>query len=376
MPKPTPTGPASMTGPRNVAPKAAEPARPNPDQDQAKPAAPAEPKGEDQTVEVTLHPVGWVGNVPIDQIEIGEIALREAQTEKAEFQQLLRSIEKEGIFQNLLVKHSEVTPGMYMLVDGLQRITCAQTLGHDQVNVKVVDADESKQHSLQIQANLHRVDTKPAQFGASIRRMMDLNTDLTVVDLAEELNVSPKYITDRINLKALVPEIAEQVDNGEITASAAFSLSKLPAEEQPQYVARAVSLPVEQFTQQVTSRVNEIKEAAKEGRKAKAEEFTPIPRRRSKAEFEDEFAKHVARAELVTPDMTAAEAFDLAIAWGLQMDPATVESEREKWEAEKKAREERDKARKQAQEKKKAEKAAAAENKASSAVAAATAAAE
>lgn len=387
MPKPTPTGPASMTGPRNVVAPAARAAQ---DQPVTPPSAataaaapePAKPKEDQKTVvanaenpyaDATVHPIGWLGYVPTDQIEIGEISLRDAQLDDPKYKQMLASIEKEGIFENLLVTPSETSPGMYLLVNGLQRITCAQTLGLEEVPVKVVPADEAKLHSLQIQSNLHRVDTKPSQFGASIRRMMELNTDLTVVDLADELNVSVKYINERIGLKTLLPEIAEQVDSGEITASAGFALSKLPPEEQPQYVARAVSLPIDQFTSQVSTRVKDIREATKEGRKLAAETFTPIPRRRSKTEIEEEHKKHKVRAELVTEDMTAVAAFDLAIAWTLQMDPASVETEREKWEAERKGREERAAARAANNEKKKKDAAAKEENAAAAAVAAATA---
>lgn len=328
-------------------------------------AAPAESKYD------RIENVGFVGYVPIDQIEVGDIALRPAQVESESFQGLKNSIAAEGIFQNLIVKHSDTTPNMYMLIDGLQRLTAAQMLGMSEVNVKVDRADEAKTHSIQIQANLHRVDTKPAQFGASIRRLMALRPDVTVIDLANELNVSPTYIYDRINLKNLVPEIADQVDAGEITAGAAIQLSKLPAEEQVNYVSRAVSLPINELVEQVGARVTEIKNATKEGRKTEPEKFTPIPRQRSKSDLEKEYNNHSARATFVTEGMSAPDAWDAAIAWALQLDPASVEVEREKWESDKKAREARAAAREAAREEKKGEKGSKMENAAAAAVAAA-----
>lgn len=369
-------GPGGMTAPKNVVP-ATDPAAPAPPQpiasNEAKapaaaPAAvPAGPPWPD------LQPVGWVGTIPTSEIEVGDIALRPAQVQSAEFKGLLASIEANGVFENLTVKHSDLTPNKYMLINGLQRLTICGMLGITEIHVKVLSADEAKQHVYQIQSNLHRVATKPAQFGASIRRMMEIDTDLTIVDIAGQLCTSVSYVSDRINLKSLLPEIAEQVDGGEITASAAIKLSKLPQDEQPNFVARAVSMPFEDFANQVETRATDLRAAKREARQAEPETFTATPRMRKKPELLLEAEKHLARAELVTGDMSGPAGFDLALAWVLQMDPASIEVEREKWEAEKKAREERAAARKEAQHLKKEAAASKAGGAVEAAVAAATA---
>lgn len=361
---PTPTGPASMTTPRNVVSAEAKAAQ--------APATPVEaPVAAEAPVIAELQPIGWYGEVELSQIEISDIALRPAQTESAEYQNLKASIDDIGMQQNITITPSATTPGKYTLVNGLQRTTIAMELGWDKIRVLVVDADEAKMHSHQIQSNLHFVKTNPAQFGASIRRMMELNPNLSVVDLATELNVSTGYIMDRINLKHLLPEIHKKVDEGEINASAAFKLAKLPAEEQTNFVARAVSMKIDEFTDQVEARLADINKAKREGRVAGEEKFEAQSSLRKKAEISDEAAKHIARAQLVTEGMSAPAAFDLAIAWVLQLDPASVEAQREAWDAAKKARDERAAARAKAQEDKKKEKGAKAEDAAAAAIASA-----
>ena len=314
-------------------------------------------------------PVGWIGKLAIDEITVGDIALRPAQMQDPDFINMQHSMADPeiGQLQNITVRHDPLDPAKYMLVDGLQRLTIAQQLKWDYIDAKVVSASDAKVHSLQIQGNLHRVTTKPAQFGASIRRMMELNSDLTVVDIAEDLHVSTTYVQERINLKNLLPEIAERVDNGEITASAAFKLAKLPKEEQPGFVARAVSLKLEEFADQVEARKSDLDKAKRQGRQAGEEVFQANPVLRKRSEIISEFEKHDARATLVTEGMSAQEAFDLAVAWSLQMDPASVEVKREQWQSE------RDAAKKRAADREKA-RADAKAAKASSAEAAAAAA--
>lgn len=365
-PNKQPTGPAGMTTPKNVVQKNDRDMASAKNTDAPPPLAPDNaPKG----VVAELHPVGWLGRVPIDQIEVGPIALRPAQVESDQFQFMKKSVEQEGINQNLTVWHDPEMPGKYRLIDGLQRFTIASMIGLDEVPILVKDADDAKAQSLQIQGNLHRVDTKPAQFGAAIIRLIGLNPEKTILDLAAELSVSPTYIQDRINVaKHLVPEIAKRVDEGELTASAAIQLAKLPSEEQVSYVGRAAALPITEFTELVSARKKELKEALNKGDQPEPT-FTPIPRLRSKADLVAEYEKHAARATFVTEGMTAPQAFDAAIAWAIQLDDASVDLEREKWENEQKAKAERKAAREQAQK----DKAAAAAPKQEDAAAAALA---
>lgn len=282
-----------------------------------------------------------VKNVPLINIEIGEIALRGAELENEQFKGLMESIKINGVLESIVVKPSPDSPGKYRLIDGLQRVTIMNLLGNDEIPATIIDADEAEVMKIQIQMNLHRVNTRPAAYGKQIRRWMALDTTLTVAQIAQELGVSIPWVTQRINLHTLLKEIADRVDAGEISATNAFALAKLPPDEQKNWVKRAITQAPDMFVEQCLARAKEIKDAAREGKKTEEEKFIPVRRLRSVSDVKNEMDLHTARALLVTHDMSGLDGFDMAITWVLNQDQPTLDIERQKWEADKKARDEK-----------------------------------
>ena len=279
--------------------------------------------------------------IPVADIEIGDIALRGAELENDQFKGLMQSIKMNGILQSIVVQPSPETPDKYRLIDGLQRVTIMNLLSRTEIPATIIEADETQVLKTQVHANLHRVNTKPAAYGRQIIRWMSLDPTLTTAQIAEELGVGIGWVTLRMNLHTLIQDIADRVDAGEIGASNAFALAKLPQNEQPEWVKRAIQQSSDIFVEACLARAKELKDAARAGRAAKAEVFTPVRRLRTVADIKGELDLHTIRAELVTQNMTAVDAFDAAIAWTLHQDPPTVAMEQEKWEADKKARDDK-----------------------------------
>ena len=294
--------------------------------------------------------------VKLEDIEIGDIALRGAELENDQFKGLMKSIEINGVLQSIVVQPSPDTPGKYRLIDGLQRVTIMHMLGKTTIPATIIDADEAQVMKVQVQTNLHRVNTKPAAYGKQLLRWMALDPTLTTVKMAEELGVSVQWITQRINLRKLRPEIAERVDSGEINASNAFALAKLPPEEQPDWVKRAMTQPSDTFVEACLARAKDIREQARAGKQKTEEVFSPVQRLRKIADIKLEFENGEAGATLVTQDMTAIDGFKAAIEWVLHQDAPTLQADREKWEADKAARDEKKRKREEEREAKKAAK--------------------
>jgi len=174
-------------------------------------------------------------------IDPGAVSLRGPELESDQFRGLKRSIEAVGILENIIVYSDPNQKGKYCLIDGLQRLTIAKELGLETIPCQVrSEVTPMQVLSLQLQANFHRVDTKPAAYGRQIRRFLMEDASLTVNDIANDLGVSAAWVTQRINLHTLTPEIADKVDNGDIKASKAFWLAKLPANEQATWVTDAI----------------------------------------------------------------------------------------------------------------------------------------
>jgi ParB/RepB/Spo0J family partition protein len=294
-------------------------------------------------------------NIPLSDIEIGEIALRGAALESEKFKGLMASIKTLGVTESIVVQPSPETPGKYRLIDGLQRVTISNLLGLTDIPAGIIDADEAQVMKVQIQMNIHRVDTKPAEYGKQIRRWLALDPSLYVAQIADELGMSITWVNQRINLQTLLPEIAELVDSGKICATNAFALAKLPPDEQKEWVKRAVAQSPDLFVDQCLARAKEIKDATLKGKKAGEEKFIPIPRLRGIGDVKTEFELKSARAQLVSQDMSGLDGWDAAIAWVLNQDMPTLTADREKWEADKKARDEKKAKREAEQAAKKAE---------------------
>lgn len=314
------------------------------------------------------EPKTQLASLPLESIEIGKSSLRPAQSGTDDFELLKRSIKNEGILVPILVRPSETAEGQFVLVDGLQRLSIAQDLGLEEVPVAIVEANEAKVLSLQIQTNLHKIATKPAEYGKQLKRMLVLDPTLSVTRLAADLNVSPQWIIARINLSKLLPEIQERVDGGEIPLTNALQLAKLPGDQQLNWVKRAAEQSPDVFVEACKARCEEIEADRRKGREVSEEIFKIIPRLRSKTDILDELDTHQARARLITADMNPVDSFDAAIQWVLRMDTETQSMEQQKWEAEKVAREERKKERAERRAAEKAAKAAEAENAAAEAL--------
>lgn len=279
--------------------------------------------------------------LPIDKIEVSKVALRSAQTETEAFQHLMASIEEYGIMNNLVVRESKTAEGMYTLIDGLQRYTIANILGLKELPVVILDADEQKALLLQVQGNIQEVSTKPAEYAKQLVRILELSPDMTLTELAELVCQKPDWVSARLALLRLHPDIQKMVDEGAINLSNARMLSQLDQEEQKHWVKRAVEMPSSEFVSKCKARIMELKKAAREGTSAGAETFTVVTRQRSKADVQKEIEKPTIRNVLLTKDTTPAQAWKLALEWSLSLDAPTVEECRVKWEAEKAAREAR-----------------------------------
>jgi len=281
--------------------------------------------------------------VPIESIEVSASALRGPQTQTEDFQNLTKSIENEGIFNNLVVRESTTAEGMYTLIDGLQRYTVATLIGLKELPVVVMPADEQRALMIQMQANLHTVSTKPAEYAKQLVRILRLEPELTIAALAARLSVNPDWIKTRLSLLKLHPDIQKLVDNGTLILSNARMLASLDPEEQAEWLSRAVNDPASAFLTDIKKHIQEKRKAAREGAEAPEAVFEASPRLRTKGEIQTEIKEAQACGAMLTKDMTAAQAWKLALQWSVRLDPQTVSESQAKWEAEKAARDARKK---------------------------------
>jgi ParB/RepB/Spo0J family partition protein len=252
-----------------------------------------------------------------------KVALRTVDKEKEDYQGLVASIKESGVLNAIAVKEAKVkdeTTGverdMFQIIDGLQRYCASVDAGLAEIPVQILDADEAEALELQIEGNVHRVETKPIQYSKQLLKILAAHPDRTVKIQAQRLSKSEGWLKDKLRLQKLIPEAQTLVDDGKIPLSSAYILAKLDDDEQDEWLEKAQDLPPDQFMPQVANRINELKKLHKDDPKP---EPSPTPMVRKKGEILEMFSNLPA-----TDADEAARGFRRALEWIVQMDEASI----------------------------------------------------
>jgi ParB/RepB/Spo0J family partition protein len=285
----------------------------------------------------------------VKDLVVRESTLRDVDRKHPQYIELRNSVELDGILEPISVRKiadPETGDISYEIINGLQRYSACQDLGIKTIPTQVLEADDVKVLALQIQANLHRVDTKPAQFGKQLRRIMALDPSIEIADLAKKIAKSVTYVHQRLQLTTLDDNIAKLVDNGSICLSNALPLSKLPKEEQKNWAEDAVKQEPAEFVPRCTARVKSINDSLRKGKKPGKQSFTPVARLRRLSEIKTEMDKMEAAKKLCS-DPKEQAGFSKGVEWVLNLDAASVKAAKEKFEAHKKEKGDRKRARRE-----------------------------
>ena len=274
--------------------------------------------------------------VPLSLIVESEVALRGVDKKSEDYLQLSQSVRANGVLEPILVREVKDPSGVlrYGLINGLQRYTASKDAGHTDIPAHIVDIDEADLMQAQIITNLHRVETKPAQYSVQLRRLISQNPLLTMRELANTLSVSTKWLDDRLSLVKLHKNIQKLVDNDELKLANAYALAKLPVDEQLEFVDRALTEKSVEFTGIVAQRVKEIRDAKKQGREPRDQTFQPVERVQSLGDIKTERASK-AVMETILKEVkaeSAADGWSAAIDWVLRMDPLSVQQQKATYE--------------------------------------------
>lgn len=298
-------------------------------------------------------------HVAISSVRENPIALRAVNKKDESYAGLVDSIASVGVLSPITVremKDPETSQKYYSLVDGLHRFNAAQDAGLEEIPVQIITADDAAVLELQLMANIHKVETRPVEYSKQLNRILANNPTMTATELSVKLGMSPTWVGQRLGLVKLDAKVSSLVDDGTINLSNAYALAKLPPDEQGPFVERAITMPPAEFTPTVNNRVKEIRDAKREGRAPKTQEFVPIPHVRKLGEIKQEADHSQQIIEIVKSQglKTPAEIVAATLAWVLHLDAASVEVARSKAEARAREEEAKKEARKVEREAKKA----------------------
>ncbi len=149
-----------------------------------------------------------------------------------DIQRLAKSIRDKGQLHPIHVRWSD-SSGKWIIISGERRYRATQAAGLKTINCQFKEQELSKTEILEQQLieNLLREDLKPIEEAKAFDELIRLN-GWTGKELSEAIRVNPSKITRSLALLKLPSDIQEQIERGELSASAAYAISRLPTDEQ------------------------------------------------------------------------------------------------------------------------------------------------
>lgn len=305
--------------------------------------------------------MGQLAKIKIVDVRENPVALRTVDRESEQYLGLCESIKSKGFVGAITVREKvdpETKRTYFELIDGLHRFSAARDVGLTEINADILALDDNAVLEAQIMANIHKIETRPIEYTKQLQRILSNNPMITESELATRLGKSPKWIQDRLSLQKIENEgIQHLINDGKIPLANAYALAKLPVDEQPNWVERAMTEKPMTFIAEAQKRAAEIRNQKRKGLEAEPVTFTPTAHlqliRDIKQRIEDPtlLKQALAKAGINNP----LDAAIYALKWTLHLDPDSVAAAQAKWEQQKQEREAQAAKRKAEREQRKAE---------------------
>jgi len=290
----------------------------------------------------TLQKTG-LAEIPIGKIRPNKVSLRKVNRESEQYLGLVDSMKAQGFFGAITVRlriDEDSGEEFYELIDGLHRYTAALDAGLEKIKVDIQDLGNDQVLEAQILANIHKIETKHHEYSKQLRRILDRNPMMTEPELAQKLGKTPQWIRQRLDLNKIDnPKIIQLINEGKMRLANAYALSKLPADEQLNFVEAACSEQPDEFIPKVTARKKELNEQRRQGKGDEQKPWSPVAFLQKMTDIKSEVGypessalTGVACNSIVTPDMTGEQGFVAGLNWALHLDDASVKAQKTKEE--------------------------------------------
>jgi ParB family transcriptional regulator, chromosome partitioning protein len=147
---------------------------------------------------------------------------------------LMNSIKEHGLLQPILVR--PLSHG-FEIVAGHRRFQTCRSLRWRFVPCKIREMSDKQAFEIQLTENIQRKSMDPIEEAEAFRRyVVDFGWG-GVSELAKKIGKSEEYVSHRIQLLRLSPDIIEQIINSKIKVSQALELASIPSDRQSEIVS-------------------------------------------------------------------------------------------------------------------------------------------
>ncbi|MBU1864281.1 MAG: ParB/RepB/Spo0J family partition protein [Candidatus Omnitrophica bacterium] len=144
---------------------------------------------------------------------------------EADVQDILPSIQKEGVLQPVLVT---MRKGKYLLCFGFRRFKAAQLAKRGIIPATIKELTDEDIYELQMIENLQRKDLDPIQEAESYK---ELSKRCQLKDLVVKTGRSEKHIKRYLQLLTLPMEVITKIKSGELSAGHGFAIAQLGSKQ-------------------------------------------------------------------------------------------------------------------------------------------------
>ncbi|HMI01830.1 MAG TPA: ParB/RepB/Spo0J family partition protein [Pedobacter sp.] len=172
--------------------------------------------------------------VPVmEYIEIGLIRTSPLNPRKSfdesELQELAESIKKLGVIQSITVRNHP--DGGYELICGERRYRASLLAGLAEIPASIRDLSDSEAMELMVTENLQRKDVHPLEEAEAFQYMLD-KMGYDIASTAARVAKPESYVSRRLQLTKLIPELKDSFKSDKITIGHADLLCRIDVSDQ------------------------------------------------------------------------------------------------------------------------------------------------
>ena len=152
--------------------------------------------------------------------------------------ELARSIKEKGLLQAIIVRPKQ---SGFEIVAGNRRLNACKRLGWKKIACHIVDVDDKAAFEISLSENVQRKSLSPIEEAKAFKVYVADFGYGGVSELASRIGKSPSYITRRIRLLDLHPNVINSITNSAINRSIAQELSYVKDKSQQPKLASLIT---------------------------------------------------------------------------------------------------------------------------------------
>jgi ParB family chromosome partitioning protein len=186
----------------------------------------------------STHILGVIEEVDISRIRQGTNPVRFSIGNATNNMNLAKSIKQQGLLQPILIR---ANTSNFEIVAGNRRFQACKMLGYRKIACHIVELDDKASYEVALVENLQRRTLTPIEEAHAFKNYVTQHGYGSITDLAEKLSKSVSYITKRIKLLELPPDILDSINSSMMSASTAEELFTLKDGDKQSRLAQLIS---------------------------------------------------------------------------------------------------------------------------------------